>query len=490
MSAVNRILVAVIIAGVAGAVLFASSIPDQSAVAGSNKKFHFTQTVVSSPSPGLGHEGHQIAMILSPNEGTIYDGSMTYTSSANMQIVVLHEISPDDARGQPTWTIDQETIYGWTLVNTESKAGSFEYTGAGLLLHTGGEEFTATVSVDGWIRGQPTEIILQNPVQEKHEPSIELARASVPATIPMHAGMHDGGQVLYIITDASEPDWSEEITETQGWKVEAAPPLASTPEDSLNTMYVFTNGLMEGDGLYGYQSEVFAYTPAQEDEYNALSRVVEVTWRPGQTQEVFEFASDIEAAIAAGRVVMEDTRIVVNAPQIIWPDGQMPVREDPEISEDMAYGGGQITEIDQDEMTVTFVAHRGWGPDGETIYYIVTDATPSGPADGMGVVNAPATASLIVNAAAVDLFQFSNGIKGAGPLGFQPGIASAAPGEEGYSPMWRIYLVEWNDPEDARLLETRSDIDHYRSAEMLTASLARPMNADHIVNCPFIDPFQ
>ena len=32
-------------------------------------------------------------------------------------------------------------------------------------------------------------------------------------------------------------------------------------------------------------------------------------------------------------------------------------------------------------MTVTFVAHRGWGHDGRTIYYIVTDATPSGPAE-------------------------------------------------------------------------------------------------------------
>ena len=53
----------------------------------------------------------------------------------------------------------------------------------------------------------------------------------------------------------------------------------------------------------------------------------------------------------------------------------------------MPYGGGQITEINEEEMTVTFVAHRGWGPDGRTIYYIVTDATPSGPAEMMGVVD-------------------------------------------------------------------------------------------------------
>ena len=61
-------------------------------------------------------------------------------------------------------------------------------------------------------------------------------------------------------------------------------------------------------------------------------------------------------------------------------------------------------------MNVTFIAHRGWGPDGRTIYYIVTDATPSGPAGMMGVVSSPTSASLIANSAAVDLYQFKNGL--------------------------------------------------------------------------------
>ncbi len=56
--------------------------------------------------------------------------------------------------------------------------------------------------------------------------------------------------------------------------------------------------------------------------------------------------------------------------------------------------------------------------------------------------------------------------------------------------MWRIFLVEWSNPEDARVLETKADIDFYQSEESIIVSLARPMNSDHIVNCPFIDPFQ
>lgn len=479
----NHIWYAVLLGAAVGGLFLAGS----EAVA-DNKKFHFTETVVSSSSPGIGHEGHQLAMILAPNKGTIYDGSLTYTASAEVQLVVLHEIDAEDAQGQPTWTVDEETIYGWTLISPGVKAGSFEYTGAALALHTGGDEFVATVSVDGWIRGEPTEVSLQNPAPAESEPSIILSRSSVPATIPLHAGLYDGERLLYILTDASDMEWAEAASDLQGWRVEVAPPLADAPSDTLNTMYVFTNGIA-GDGLYGYQDEVFAYTPDQE-EYNPLSHVVEVTWRPGQKQAPLEFASDVHDAIEAGRMTMEDVGIVANTPHIVWPGGQMQVRESPEITNDMAYGGGQITEIDEEEMTVTFVAHRGWGPDGRTIYYIVTDATPSGPAEMMGVLHTPTTAPLITNPAAVDLFQFTNGLKSTGPIGFQPGIASAAPGDEGYSPMWRIYLVEWNDSADALLLETRADIDHYLGEEYLTVSIARPMNTDHIVNCPFIDPFQ
>ena len=51
--------------------------------------------------------------------------------------------------------------------------------------------------------------------------------------------------------------------------------------------------------------------------------------------------------------------------KLVWPDGQMTVRSDKEITDETPYGGGQITEINEEESTVTFVAHRGWGPDGQ-----------------------------------------------------------------------------------------------------------------------------
>ena len=485
----NKILVAVIVVVIISSVFTISSLFEQFADAGSRKKIHFTQTITSIQDPGQGHENHQLAIILSPNEGTIYDGSLTFTASVPVQLVVLHEISSEEARGQPTWTVDGETVYGLSIIDTNSKSGSFEFTGAALALHSPQPtEFTTTVSIDGWIRGQPTDVIVQKIETKKQEPSMLLSRANVPATIPMHKGIFEGNQVLYIITDSSDEEYAKTITDKQKWKVELAPILTQAPDESVQTIYVFTNG-QKGDGLYGFQSEVFSTTP-QKSEYSALNKLIEVTWKKGQNETVFESEEEILHAEKAGRIEFVDTQVIVNAPQIMWPDGQLQIRQDKSISDDMDYGGGQIIEINIDEMTVTFVAHRGWGPNGETIYYIVTDATPSKPAELMGVANSPTSANLISNPAAVDLFQFNNGIKGTGPLGFQPGIAAASVGDENYSPMWRIFLVEWHNPDDAQILETKSDIDYFKSKDKISVAIAKPMNKDHIVNCPFIDPFQ
>ena len=56
--------------------------------------------------------------------------------------------------------------------------------------------------------------------------------------------------------------------------------------------------------------------------------------------------------------------------------------------------------------------------------------------------------------------------------------------------MWRIYLVEWNDENSAKILETKSDIDSFQVRRInYQLVLQDPLNSDHIVNCPFIDPF-
>ena len=236
----KKIIAIVVIAIFVTGIISISSTTDQFADAGSRKKIHFTQTITSSQDPGQGHENHQLALILSPNDGTIYDGSMTFTSSEPVQIVVLHEINSQDAKGQPTWTVDGKTIYGLSLINLKEKSGSFEFTGSALALHSPtSKKFTTTVSVDGWIRGQPTEIIMQKIESEKDEPSSLLARTNVPATIPMHKGIYEGNQVLYIITDGSDEDYTKTLSEKQEWNVELSTVLSNVPKNHFKK-YLFS----------------------------------------------------------------------------------------------------------------------------------------------------------------------------------------------------------------------------------------------------------
>ena len=116
--------------------------------------------------------------------------------------------------------------------------------------------------------------------------------------------------------------------------------------------------------------------------------------------------------------------------------------------------------------------------DGSTIYYIATDASMKGPADALGIILANKTQNTISNSAAADLYQFSNGIKGSGPLGYQSGVGSTKQGDQYYSPMWRIQVVTWKDPTMATVLENSHDLSS-------KSDLTTTMEAGFIVNCPF-----
>ena len=345
-----------------------------------------------------------------------------------------------------------------------------------------------------FLSSSQTEIIKTTVVTESEkqiEPGnlLKLSRASVATDIPLHLGYYDGDSVYFIITDASDEKHAKIISEKQGWNVEVAPPLENTPKEALSTAYLFVNGV-NGEGIHGYQSEVVTSTPAQTETYSALTSHVHVIWTDENNARVLDSEQAVIDAETNGEVTLVKLPVVLNMPQIVWPNGQMTVKEDKTLTDSTPYGKAQVLDIDLDEMTVTFVAHRGWGPDGRTIYYIVTDATPSGPAKMMGVINAPTLASTLASSSAIDLFQFKNGIAGSGPLGFQPGIAAGAPGDENYSPLWRIFMIKWIDPENAVVLETMDDISYYQQQGLIEIGMARPMNSDHIVNCPFIDPFQ
>ncbi|MFB5602120.1 MAG: hypothetical protein ACE5Q8_04500 [Nitrosopumilus sp.] len=485
----KKIIIILIIGIFVTGIVSLSTFSDQYVDAGSTKKVHFTQTITSSQDPGLGHEDHQLALVLSPNEGTIYDGSMTFTSSELVNVIVLHEINQNEVNGQDTWAVNDNKIYGLSLLNPEKKSGSIEFTGAGVALHsTNSKEFTTTVSVDGWIRGQPTQVLEQKLEFQKEDPSLLLSRTNVPIEIPMHKGMHNGNEILYIITDASDKDYVNTISEKQELNIQLSKSLKNIPENNLQKIFLFKNGI-EGDGLFGFQTDIFSETP-QQSNYSPLGSLIEVTWKSGQKEIIFESAADIIDAEQSGRIKFNETNVVVNTPQIKWPGGQMTERSDKQISNKMSFSGGQITEINEDELIVTFVAHRSWDSNGKTIYYIITDVTPIGPSKLIGVKHSPSMSDLLTNSSIIEQYQFKNGIMGSGSLDFQPEIFNFSSDEENYNPISKIYLVEWHDSKFAQILQTKSDIDSFHNDDLITVSIARPSNSEYIINSPIVDPFQ
>lgn len=324
----------------------------------------------------------------------------------------------------------------------------------------------------------------QSTIESEPGSVLRLARTNVPIDIPLLKGYENGNELYFIATDVSDEKTAAFATNLTSFKVNYVPALAQTPEKARAQAYAFTNGVA-GEGPFGFQLPVVNAKPG-EVGYSPLWQVNEVTWNDNATTRELKSVQEITTAEQNGELSINSTDIVVNHPAIQWQNGSLMVREDANnISDETPYVGGQVLNIDTENMVVTMVAHRGWGPDGKTIYYIVTDATPEMPANMMGVSHTPTNEQLVGTPVAPGLFQFANGINGSGPMGFQAGIGESAPGDQNYSPMWFISFIEWNDHSQARVLETVNDVAAMQQEGLITVTPA--MGGMHVVNCPFFD---
>ena len=106
-----------------------------------------TGTIQSVQDPGMGHESHQIAVILAPSS-ELYSGILSYSASENIQLVALRgPIGPDEHPAK-TWSTDGKTIFEMIFVDPANKMGSWEFSGNAIALHTKNTTaFTASYSV-------------------------------------------------------------------------------------------------------------------------------------------------------------------------------------------------------------------------------------------------------------------------------------------------------------------------------------------------------
>ena len=79
------------------------------------------------------------------------------------------------------------------------------------------------------------------------------------------------------------------------------------------------------------------------------------------------------------------------------------------------------------------------------------------------------------------VFVFRNGIKGEGPMGFQPDVFDTVPGELQYTPLRRLVLVTWKEERRARVL--RSAVEIRQAAQQGAVQLTTP---GIVVNMPML----
>jgi hypothetical protein len=125
-------------------------------------------TTTSGPDPLPGHQGHQAAVILPPRtDGKLWVGTITWTSSKPVELVVLHgytNVTADSAHGVPLTAKFGPGAVAITLITPSQFApasdpiasGTAPFVGSAVAFHTlSGAKFTVTYSVDA-VANTPT----------------------------------------------------------------------------------------------------------------------------------------------------------------------------------------------------------------------------------------------------------------------------------------------------------------------------------------------
>ena len=318
---------------------------------------------------------------------------------------------------------------------------------------------------------------------------LRLAMSKLAIDIPMQKAYENGHEIFLVTFDASNSILAQQLTDSnREFPIHYTKVLRQTPESALNEAYIFKNGV-KGKGHLGFQPTIITTKPGDKN-YSPLKHINFVEWNNPSTEKITELKSEEEivAAQQAGKLRINNTSpdLVINAPAIKWKGDSLKIRADKIITDETPFLGGQVTNIDTDNMIVTMVTMRAFGPDGKTVYWLVTDATPM--TDDIikgGIVYSPANELLASTPVAVDFYQFINGIRDGGPQGFQPPISPVNLEDSNYSPMWRILFVAWKDTQKAYLLQTMYDLNQMKKKGLI--EIIPVLKGKHIVNCPFFD---
>lgn len=146
------------------------------------------------------------------------------------------------------------------------------------------------------------------------------ARFYTGTVVPPVDGYLDGQRVLFIHTEASDPEVSKLLTEMKGSPVLIVPSLAKAPGEMIAPVYVFKNGVA-GDGPFKFQPDVFDGAPGAKG-YSPLRELNLVTWKDARRARELKHAGEVRMAAQGGEIAIERPGVVINMPLLTWPGGQ------------------------------------------------------------------------------------------------------------------------------------------------------------------------
>ena len=159
------------------------------------------QRITSATDPGMGHESHQLALIL-PISEKVYSGTLHYDATETVQLVTLHgPLKDGDDKGQPIWTADGVTKYALTIVNLNNTSGDWKFSGNALAIHTKKTTpFTADYMVD-YAENPVSDTVITGTVQSVQDPGIGHESHQLAVILPFSSDVYSG----ILSYSASEP---------------------------------------------------------------------------------------------------------------------------------------------------------------------------------------------------------------------------------------------------------------------------------------------
>jgi hypothetical protein len=280
-------------------------------------------------------------------------------------------------------------------------------------------------------------------------------------TLRLHPALVDGKDAYFIRTDTSDRNLA--ASEGLVW----APKIgALTGPDLSGEMFWFDD---DHPALLSTEPGRGDYTPAW--------RVSRVEWA-GEPKHLRSI-EELREAEQKGEVRVKATRAILNAGLVKWSSGELPV--DTDLKEYL--GGGQLIEKpDTTGLEVTFKLHECF----PQVRYIVVDTSMEPMAVGMNIAPSPALAGSPKARATGRTNVFMNGLKGPGPMGFQPSVFDSQAGAEGWSPYWDHMTYAWKKNKAPRVLTNEDDVHAARDAGELEEFPGTPDTKGEIftVNCP------